>query len=190
MKKTILTEKDYNLFYKLIIYGNIDKPLLSCINLAYRDVCRTITGFSKYLNHDSVYKNAVDILNLNIEKLLKLNISSQIMFDEWHKNLCDDLILCFEKQPFSYGQAQKWINMTLKYVSMMEHKKVVNIYEFFHVPIDNYIIIATDYKFDKAWSRINNYDCYNIFQKWFRDNYKGIPLDVEFKMWLTANKKI
>ena len=45
MKSTILTENDYNMFYKSIIYGNIGDPIRTSIKSAYRDVCRTITGF-------------------------------------------------------------------------------------------------------------------------------------------------
>ena len=53
MKKSILTEKDYNLFYKGALYGKIDDPLKTAIRVAYRDLCRTIRGFSKNIKHQS-----------------------------------------------------------------------------------------------------------------------------------------
>ena len=78
--------------------------------------------------------------------------------------------------------------MTLKYLSMFDHKVTEETYEYYHVPIDNYILNATNYKFDTAWSKINSYEKYLEFQKWFREKYKGIPLDVEFNMWLNEGK--
>ena len=78
--------------------------------------------------------------------------------------------------------------MALKYISMFEHKKTESTYEYYHVPIDNYILKSTKYKFDTAWSKITSYEKYYDFQKWFRNTYDGIPLDVEFNMWLKEGK--
>ena len=108
----------------------------------------------------------------------------QEQFDFLHKLTCERLITFFENQKFTYGQAQKWINMSIKYVSMFNHKMTEKYYEYCHIPIDNYIIHATKYRFNTAWSKIDSYDEYINFQKWFRNNYDGIPLDIEFNMWL------
>lgn len=190
MNKTILSEEDYNLFYKSIIFGNIDDPIKVAIKCAYRDVCRTITGFSRNENHNAIYSNANSVLYKEIKTLLTRYNINQYEFDKWHKNCCDKLISTFENQKFYYGQAQKWINMSLKNLSMIEHKLVENQYEFFHVPIDNYIIDITGIKLSVAWSRIFNYDEYLNYQNEFRKHYKGIPLDNEFKLWLEASRKI
>ena len=81
--------------------------------------------------------------------------------------------------------------MSLKYLSMIEHKSVENIYGYFHIPIDNYIIEETGIKTSAVWSRITDYSEYLTWQKEFRTLYRGIPLDNEFKLWLkaTLNKK-
>jgi len=190
VKKTRLTEKDYNLFYKSIIYGNVTDTIETSIRIAYRDLCRTITGFAKNESHSKIYETAKNLLYSEIRVLLNKKIRNQIEFDEWHKECCNKLIIIFGEQTFYYGQAQKWINMSLKYISMLEHSIIKNVYEYCHVPIDNYILNAVTYSFDKAWSRIDNYNDYMKFQKYFREKYKGIPLDVEFKIWLETAKKI
>lgn len=46
------------------------------------------------------------------------------------------------------------------------------------------IIILTNYMFDTVWSKINSYYKYLEFQKYFISQYDGVPLDVEFNMWL------
>ena len=190
MRKSILTEADYNLFYKSIIYGNVNDSIKSSIKSAYRDVCRTITGFSKMENHDNILNNASSLVYTEINSLLIKKIKEQSDFDKWHKECCDKLISTFDKQLFSYGQAQKWINMSLKNLSMLEHKLIEKQYEFFHVPIDNYIVDITGIKISVAWSRISNYDEYIEFQNKFRDTYEGIPLDNEFKLWLKATRNV
>lgn len=188
MRKTTLTENDYNTFYKAILYGKIEDPVEKAIFVAYRDLCRTIRGFSKHERHDAIFGNCVQIIYDYINELNGFSSFTQDKFDMLHKLTCDRLITFFEDQEFTYGQAQKWINMSLKYVSMFNHKMTEKYYEYCHVPIDNYIIKSTNYKFDTAWSRINSYDKYLEFQKWFRNQYDGIPLDIEFNMWLKEGK--
>lgn len=53
----------------------------------------------------------------------------------------------------------------------------------------DYITKSTNYKIYAALSGINSYDKYLEFQKWFRNQYYGIPLDVEFNMWLKEGKE-
>lgn len=190
MKKTKLTEKDYNLFYKSMWYGNINDPIESAIRSAYRDLCRTIHGFSKNEYRSQIYDTAKNILYSEIKMLLNANIRNQNDFDKWHEDCCEKMIVVFGEQTFYYGQAQKWINMSLKYISMFEHKLIKRVYEYCHVPIDNYILEALDYSFQVAWSRIDNYDEYLKFQQYFRNKYKGIPLDEEFKIWLKTARKV
>ena len=188
MKKTKLTEKDYNEFYKTMLYGNLSDPLKVAIKSAYRDLCRTISGFSKNPDHDDIFKNATAEMNKVIKELLHQNITDQKDFDEWHKWACEMLIKSFKNQKFTYGQAQKWINMTLKYLSMFDYKKIEKVYEYCHIPIDNYILDKTGKKFKTAWSRINSYEDYLDFQLFFRTKYKNIPLDEEFYMWINASQ--
>ena len=168
MSKTILTEKDYNDFYKSILFGKINNPINISVKRAYRDLCRTIVGFSKNSNHDIILNNAIGLLNEEIEKLIYSKIENQDAFDIWHKKCCDELIDIFGNQKFYYGQAQKWINMSLKYLSI----------------IDNYIINISKINVPVSWSRISDYNLYLNWQKKFKIKYSGIPLDNEFILWL------
>lgn len=190
MRKTTLTEKDYNLFYKSLIFGNVVDAVETSIKSSYRDVCRTITGFSRNNRHNKILKNAQNLLQEEIKALNKKTMRNQAEFDQWHRTCCEKLIQVFEDQIFYYGQAQKWINMSLKNLSILDHKLVENNYEFFHVPIDNYIMDITNMKTTTSWSRIASYDEYLNYQQRFREKYEGIALDNEFTLWLRATRNI
>ena len=41
---------------------------------------------------------------------------------------------------FYYGQAQKWLNMTIKYMVLLDISNICEIRELLHVPIDRYIL--------------------------------------------------
>ena len=43
---------------------------------AYRDLCRTIEGFSKNLNHDVILNNALESLNKEINVLINQKIKN------------------------------------------------------------------------------------------------------------------
>lgn len=134
------------------------------------------------------------ILKKEIKKLL--DKSCVIRFDDWHKNICEELIGTygdinkkFADEVFSYGNAQKWVNMTLKYLDILyqifsvfePESDFVNKYGFlidkysrkFHVPVDSYMIEKSwpllDVKLplkDKA-KREKNYKCpYEYVTPW------------------------
>jgi hypothetical protein len=189
MRKTKLTDRDYDEFYKTMFYGDLSDPLKAAIKSAYRDLCRTISGFSKKANHDFILSNANRELKIMVQELLSKGVKNQGDFDNWHRKTCTRLIKQFDDQPFTYGQAQKWINMTLKYLSMFDYVMVKSVYEYCHIPVDNYIIEKVGYSFNSAWSKINSYDEYLEFQKVFRLSTKNIPLDEEFYMWINARKE-
>jgi len=107
-----------------------------------------------------------------------------------HKIACEDLIRSFENQLFTVGQAQKWINMTFKYLHLLDYEKVNGVYEYCHIPIDSYMLNATNYHMSKPWSKLDDYEEYLNYQEWFRETYKDeIPLDAEFYLWLEEAKK-
>lgn len=91
----------------------------------------------------------------------------------------------------SIGQAQKWINMTHKYLFALGESRVNGIsknYEFFHIPINNIIQEKLEKegieKLKERWSRIKQYSNYLDYQKKVREHFAGqIPLDVEFKLF-------
>lgn len=167
-----------------------DDRIALAMSKAYRDLMRTIRGFSRNPKHDEMISNARQTLHLSIETILSAEIDSQAKFDDLHRKACYDLISSFGEQAFTVGQAQKWINMTFKYLHLLDYLEVQKVYEYCHVPVDGYLLCITGYDKIKTWSKMDNYTEYLEYQNWFRKAYPDeIPLDKEFHLWLEEAKK-
>lgn len=199
MKRT-LCEDDNKKFLRVLYFGN-DKntdTLDKCISKAYLDFCRTLHGFSSNKDNLKIRSLASKLLKDEIIKIIKISIYSQADFDNWHKDCCNRLISNYKDFKFSHGQAQKWINMTFKYMILLDYERIENVYEYLHIPIDNIVIdelnkLEKSGKIDKvpdiesSWSRME-YEPYIKFQKWFRDTFPEIPIEKEFKLWLYGSE--
>lgn len=127
---------------------------------AYLDFCRTIKFKDDYKG-DKKEKEKEDIkkaVSRLIENFVKTIEHTPDVFDNIddkndniinsHKKLCRMIINKFSEftQPntFTYGHAQKWVNMTLKYLYVLDKCKERSTYDaivsYFHVPIDNIIL--------------------------------------------------
>jgi hypothetical protein len=75
--------------------------------------------------------------------------AAQENFDARHHAWCENRTTAFNNPPRSpdeepvhpkftltYGHAQMWINMTLKYLTILGHPTAVFNYRYFHVPVD------------------------------------------------------
>jgi hypothetical protein len=94
----------------------------------------------------------------------------------------------------SYGHAQKWVNMTLKYLftahglGLDNAGDIATWYPYAHVPIDQILMRAlygdgfVHSPRPRAWSTINQRD-YIDFQMSVRRTYVECPMDVEFMLW-------
>ena len=176
------------------MFFGTNKPLENCINRAYRDFNRTLHGFGSLLDNEKITKEVKKYLFDEFEKLKSEKIKAQEDFNSWHENQCLALNTLYVENnynSFHIGQAQKWINMTFKYIFSYGNKYLDgydNIYQFCHVPLDNILIdelkMYNPPKLQTSWSRINNYETYLKYQNWFRSKFENLPLDVEFKLWL------
>ena len=190
------TSADQHKFLFRLYFGAKGDPLSRCISRAYLDFSRTLHGIRsspKAFEAASAHlHNEMTSLNLAAAR------TTQDSFDEWHRKTCDSISLAYQKEGyanFHLGQAQKWINMTLKYVFVFGEDWLPgysSLYAFCHVPIDNVILENHEFKtlktFDEAWSRINDYSKYMAFQIAVRDRFKGSsPLAVEFTQWQLQN---
>lgn len=140
-------------------------------------------------------------------------------FDEWHEVKCEEIINFMNnsidksnteilKEKFTVGQAQKWVNMTLKYLWLLDALPQNIGEKDLHVPIDSYIIeIAYDNKnkFDNAlgleekpkesWSKLSEYKNYFGIQKEIREAIKTnttnetIPIKWESLAWIEVAEK-
>lgn len=191
--KSQITREQWDKYILDLFFGT-NKPLKNCINRAYRDFNRTLHGFGSLLNNEKVTKEVKEYLFNEFEKLKSKKISTQEDFDSWHENQCTALNTLYVERnynSFYIGQAQKWINMTFKYIFSYGNKYLDgydNIYQFCHVPLDNILIdqlkMYNPPKLKTSWSRINNYKTYLSYQNWFRGKFDNLPLDIEFKLWL------
>lgn len=189
MRKSVISFDEKMSWWKGDLFT--DDLIALAISNAYRDVMRTIRGFSYNPDHDIIIRNARQTLHASVTGILCAEIKTQSEFDELHRTACNDLISSFRGQTFTVGQAQKWINMTFKNLHLLDYPEVQKVYEYCHVPIDSYMLNITNYTMSKAWSKLNDYHEYLEYQNWFRDKYpNSIPLDKEFYLWLEAAKNL
>jgi hypothetical protein len=163
----------------------------SAIDLAYRDFNRTIHGYSK-VTMSNLHSDLRNVLKSFIEDI-RTTTYTKNEFDLLHEKVCEAMINEFDnavpsdKARLHYGQAQKWVNMTLKYlltlsiISPTLADVEIN-YQHFHVPIDKYILIYLGLN-PFSWSRIGK-EQYLSYQEIFRDKYPNvIPIAKEFSIW-------
>lgn len=140
-------------------------------------------------------------------------------FDDWHKAKCREFINFMNnsidksntnilKKDFTIGQTQKWVNITLKYLWLLNALPTGVKPEYLHVPIDSYIIeIAYDNKnkFEnalgledkppKSWSKLSEYKKYFEIQEAIREAIKTnttnetIPIKWESLAWIEVAEK-
>lgn len=199
MKKPELSKLEIEDFW-IRVYLNPKSDFVdSAIDRAYRDLNRTLRGISK-LPLEQNHKSVRQIIKNSIIDILKVRFDNQEKFDNWHKLLCDKLIQSYKSElsfDFTFGQAQKWINMTLKYLSALGNERIDGIflnYDYFHIPVDNIIQnkLKTRLNINKingAWSKISDYDVYLDYQKNLR---KALPvhnpMDIEFRFFNERDK--
>jgi len=185
--------KDYEEYLLRLIFGKEVSPS-ACISLAYGDFNRTLKGIAKLPNGDGLHSKAQRVLT-NALTTLKARLEKRMAqsdFDGWHRRTCDDLVAVYgDTFAFHAGQAQKWVNMTLKYIFTVGEEHIPGFapaYTLCHAPIDNIVLRElTRYGFDcpsKAWSQFE-YDEYFKCQEWMRMKFNPTPLlSVEFFLWM------
>ena len=191
MESTITTEqvRDYMYF---VYFGDYRDPFKAAINRAYLDFNRTLHNFGANDQRQQTYAKAEQQLIAQLHSMLSIALAGQEQYDKWHRDCCDQLIATFAAvghHKLYYGQAQKWINMALKYLFVLDHELTSNNYRYFHIPIDNIVLknLASMHKpplFNTAWSRMDSYEEYLGFQTWYRTAFAGIPMDNEFVLWM------
>jgi len=186
------SSEDQAEFVLRLYFGGGDDKLRLAIRRAYQDFNRTVHGIGKYADARLI---ADDFMYGAIAKLaMQQDDVNQALFDAWHEKTAKDLCaiyLAAGYKAFYIGQAQKWINMALKYVYVFGESCLPGFSKFFpycHVPIDNIILEKEVFKdlrsFNCAWSRISDYGEYLAFQLSVRRKFPdSSPLAVEFWAW-------
>ena len=175
-----------------VYFGDYRDPFKAAVKRAYLDFNRTLHKFGANEHRQETYEQAEQQLITQLQSMLTDEIANQEQYDQWHRDCCDQLIAPFwsvGQHKMYYGQAQKWINMALKYLFVLDRELTSRNYRYFHIPIDNIVLekLATMSKppvLNTAWSRIDSFEEYLRFQVWYRTTFAGVPMDNEFTLWM------
>lgn len=169
-------------FYRSSLFRN-GKDAAS---VAYRDFCRTL----------KVNENGDECKKMICSRLIKwvdsLDIvTSQEAYDTKHREICMQIIQVYQDNGMEmhFGQAQKWINMFMKYLCILGYTPACRHIPFLHIPVDNVILKAAKKQFGivpkskSCWSKFDE-DTYLDFQLQMRESLKGETAIIwEFKAW-------
>lgn len=204
-----------------------------CAYRAYLDLARTVkyTYSSTELEKATVGTDAYAFISVQKDRI-KFICSKLIEsiegypdhsggFGTWHESKCAQIIdrmnapygdgkKGFLKARFTYGQAQKWVNMTLKYLWLLDMLPNGLSEAELHVPVDSFILEALKetqqfntegnkitgsgesyYYNGEAWSAISDPGNYKKLQDGIRDIAKkqGIsPIQWEGPAWMDVAK--
>lgn len=173
---------------------------------AYRDLSRTLHGIGTHPDKTTLLEDTHTSLHNFVTKLEK--VATRGEFDDRHNAWCQDRIRFFDEYPhpdrtafaLTYGQAQKWINMTLKYLAVLDHPVIVSVYPYLHIPIDSIVYKEAAHPTagvgvprppgGVSWSKLD-LEQYRDYQQQLRgsiaDSSDGTltPLDWEAQAWIT-----
>lgn len=148
------------------------KNLCNNENLEIKELSSDLKATSK-----SNKETATTIIRDRITALKKVNPDKN-NYDDWHEDLCDALVDQYKTVSvnntrfFTYGNAQKWVNMTMKYLYLFDvlyfesdYKKMNDYYgefhdcisgmaQFFHVPIDRFVLQFAEKKYGKIFNEV------------------------------------
>ena len=182
--KQFISEDLKEEFY-ITLYFNIKNGFeIAGLKRAYLDFNRTLKIPDGNSEKRKIIQNeSQDFLKNDLINLINRKINSQDNFDKEHRNVCNRLIDFWNE--LSYGQAQKWVNMTLKYWLLFGENRINSIERnamYFHIPIDSYVQKGMFSENNpRPWSKIDNYDEYFEYQLLHRDkNTKNPPIIDEF----------
>ncbi len=186
---------------------------------AYRDKNQTLKDASDKKKREDFRDEICAIIITGIEKLLMCCDKAE--FDCKHSEICTEIIAAAKdanilkqrnncEEVFYYGQAQKWLNMTMKYMRIMGFwtDELKPLGSYLHVPVDNIIMQeASDIgvKLPRTDGSSGKYsDATLPWSKWESDNYKTfqnelqsrlkevspqeLPMEWESRVWAGAEK--
>ena len=184
-----------------------------CVEKSYRDLCRTISYKKDSREKKRIFKDEVNnkILEcINEYPIITTDTNSNV-FDEWHESVISQIKgiakeyedIFDDHRLITVGQAQKWLNMTIKYMRIMGSLPERIDERFIHVPIDNFIMNAANKtgiisegfsvnglnveRLSCAWSKLDKYDEYINYQNAIRGKLSEteyIPIDWESSAWM------
>lgn len=199
------------------LFKSEERTIEVCAAIAYSDIRRKpIEGIGNMPEVDKKAWRAAmaAVIAERIDALLQQQISKQAEFDAWHKATCETMneisdkyeASKYLKNGYTYGLAQKQLNITFKNMMVMEQwdKQLEKIRNYLHCPVDSYIMEAASVMLDiaiplkngdsgkykegdsKPWSQWD-YNDYIVFQEAIRAAIEmptvSCPIDWEFGAW-------
>ncbi len=160
------------------------KTFANLSNMAYGDMARHTLHIDDTEEEKQTKRDAATRI---LEKAI-LDYSGE-PYDEWHKDVCEKIKDCYGVygDAFRHGQAQKWLNMLIKYIYVYDLAPYNKFFDYFdlpfielHAPLDNKVIgmgkkLGISYP-SAAWSRMD-YSDYQSYQNKLRDALKVFPFD-------------
>lgn len=148
----------------------------SAIKEAYNDAVRQ-GAFNTLVSDESkeLLPQIKQTAFLKMQQILEEYLQTGKFENNWHKEWCDELVQIFAsikshkgETAFTYGNAQKWVNMTLKnlYIMAIAFKSskestskewydiIIDNANCFHIPLDSYILKAAFSDFETMKSHI------------------------------------
>lgn len=174
-------------------FGTQGSELDRFLSRAYRDMNRTLRRIA-ILDPDGEIRKKGNVTLTNAFQRLQQNtdVPDFNKYDEWHRKVSDELIANYAPVlEMAYGQAQKWINMTMKYCMVCggsNRQGLAPWFPFAHIPVDGVILTIAKEKEGVvslpyvAWSKWDT-DRYLKFQNKIRSiaEKQGLsPLELEF----------
>ncbi|WP_077534362.1 hypothetical protein [Massiliimalia massiliensis] len=196
--------------YELLFYmsfGNMHDPVKGAINMAYCDASRRVLIIKDKEKKEAFrQKCTLEIYDYITEKLCKFT-----NYDYWHYELCEKLHNIYNNETkiagskdnhvFTYGHAQKWVNMTMKYLYLFYHlikdnpdfpselfnydgmeirwdatisDLIRNNYKYFHAPIDSFVLktLKKDFGLTLGDTSWSKCDDYDKYKK-LQDNLRN-----------------
>lgn len=194
----VSVDKDILDSLRVFYFGANNDPFKAASFRAYRDFNRTLRLENIEVDVRLKLRNEVtDIIRQRITKLSEEIDVTQESFDKWHQETCDMIREPYEKVgiEFSWGQAQKWINMTIKYLYVIGSCSFDGIFQFCHVPVDNYVIHIAKQELKLTAPKYNwskwTYSQYVDYQGKLRSRIHNLsPLRWELKSWVKEARRL
>jgi hypothetical protein len=195
-------------------FGGKGEELDRFISRAYRDMNRTFNGIGKLDNElkTKILNGAKEVVKNHVVTLSKTFPDKDKPFDKfdaWHDSTCKALKNYYDKSlnthtetRFTYGQPQKWINMTMKYCWVCGGKELNGLQSWFpmaHIAVDEVILIAAKEEGIVTtrpcgkWSKWDNEQEYKDFQLTLRKaaaKENKPPMELEFDWWQKYRYKL
>jgi hypothetical protein len=214
LQPTLQQQKDF-LFQTY--FGTRGDELDRFISRAYRDMNRTLRGIRKLPEEDKarILKGAKNLVKAGINDLSNKSFPANPTlvsreFDQWHTDLCRALKTYYSTElqnlqseiRLTYGQAQKWVNMTMKYCWVCGNADVAGLdpwYSVAHVAVDEVILVAAEksgvvkIRPCGRWSTWDDQQAYKDFQNTLRqtaDKQPQSPLELEYGWWLKYRSQV